>query len=265
MKALKFIAAIMFLVFAISASYAQTYYMANLMNSSQSATVTVNGYPLVTSSQLQDVSSSAPMNLWIWKGANTVKIHLEARDSKHSPSLSVAIIKQTSDQKETSLVKFVYPAKNEKPVYPYDKTITFDLADDTPSGFWGEAEPIVLDNASKSNAGDIVVQIFNAFQKKDLKKLHELRDYQLKDMAKTFGQNVENLSKSFDEDITEAFGSKDFKPVPFKKDDLNFNLLENGKVIMITLKDGTTPLSFGSFSIKDVFIGKVKGKYLLVR
>jgi hypothetical protein len=258
-----------FSAFSVPALTAQTYYMANISNYSQKAAVTINGYPLISNSA-KDSSSFAAINPWIWKGTNTIKIHLDARESSTSPSLTLTIQKQSADGKSSDILQFVYPAKNadgksENPVYPFDKTLSFELVENSPSDFWSEAEPITLDDASKDAAAGIVLQLFDAIVKKDIKKIHELKDYQLKDIAKMYNQGkTEEISKSLDESIDESLKSKDFKPVPFKKEDLVFILLDNGKVIKVTKNDGSNPINFGNLSM-DVFIGKVKGKYFQVR
>jgi hypothetical protein len=255
-----------------SAASAQAYYMINLRNAGQKATVMVNGYPVLTEGKTQDTSLSAPLNYWVVNGKNTVAIRLDRRDSTIGPSLDLKIIKQSAGA-ETTLLSFAYPAKakdgsgSEKPTYPFDTTLAFSLSDPTPSGFWKEAKPLALDAATRAEAEALVSQLHEAFGKKDLKKIISLRDYPIRETAAVFGGTYDDMLKNFKDDYSELINAPGFRPRPLKKEELRFTLFAGDRMMMVTAEDGSDPLVFDVASGKSaipVFIGKVGSKLIFI-
>ena len=259
-------------IFAEEGYYSLSYKMNSIV-----ASIELNGIVLTEASQDGFKSGvSTDLNLWIMPGENILKIKLlkpyQKGKNNSEPKIEAYIrlgqAGQTSEEGK-EIVNFIAPESGqEKITFPTEKEIKFTPDFAPPSELWNQAEQISLDEISKKEITKLIQSLHTAANSGNKKIFLSLNEFKSKDMPKAMLSPVEDNTN--DEKATGEF-LKMLKGKLVKiPDGLSFRLVANGKLVYVIDEKGndiikTKPTKEdGSFSV-PIYIGKVKGKWILAR
>ncbi|BDA78010.1 hypothetical protein LPTSP3_g09400 [Leptospira kobayashii] len=229
--------------------------------------VTYNGYT-VSSSKDTDISGQADVNFWTVPGKNEIKIKISPRKGKKEDSfgkkasirLLVGQQGQFPDEGE-EITNFEWEEKEDS-VLPLEKTIEFTPPFLPPSNLWKSAEKIEWNSDTKKSALEFVDSFSKALNSKDPKQIYPFIEFRAKDTSETryFPYQPEEEKKAL-EGMIKAIGSS----WKLEKKNVKFGTICNGMIGILTTAKGDPILTAKKGAALPLNLGKIAGKWVIVR
>lgn len=247
----------------------QNIYSLRFVLSELNCRMTVNGLRVLeTINGEPKTSAITSLNGLIMPGANTLEILLDTTLNKGFKFPKKATFDLfpfvASPQSEDSLAIWTYSYKDspQQPSFPAKLTFTFEVDDLPPSLFWKEAEELALDEATKEEIKQVILDIHTAIARKDTAAFFSLFDYQIDEVIRYYYHN-DLFKENWKQNIHTRLQSINLQPLDPSQYD--YHLLAGGKIIYVEA-DGQSPVRTLTGRGKiPILLGKVDGKIRLVR
>ncbi len=272
------------------------FFMLKIEKSTALLELTINGAPLVLPSRQGNLDTGESLNIWIKPGDNLLNVYLTWPDGlPYQPGLALCklhleALEQGQRMGDASpLADFVWPippptapslpavggvpAEPPAPTeyYPYEARIHFqiDPADAPPSRLWQEALPIPWNDSQKQAIIQRVSLLHKALDQKDMKALLKFLDFKAVDAGGTHYMAADAARQSQQEFFDYLFSIKEWGMEPLEPENLDFHLLADDHVLLVS-GSGMTPALRSSnpsgpkFSL-PIYFALIHDVWLIVR
>lgn len=246
------------------------YYIILYKNYSANLDLTYNGYTVTNSKGNTDSSGQADVNFWTIPGKNEIKLKITPRkikDKKEDLSdkrVSVRLFIGQQGQFPDEGIEFsnFEWKEGEGSDLPLEKTIEFTPPFLPPSNLWKLAEKIEWNRESQQSALEFVDSFSKALNSKDIKKIYPFIEFRGKDTseARYFPYNPEEEKKAL-EGMIKSIGST----WKLDKKNIQFGTICNGLIGTLTTAKGNDILTAKQGAALPLNLGKIAGKWVIVR
>ena len=220
------------------------------------AKVYLNGFLMFHVNGPSKVGGLPSLNGWVMPGKNVLTIEGKSTEANATMRINIVASPTPRQGEGREVVSYEHPADAS-----LNKNIEFEANLAPPSDFWGQAETITLDEATKEEALAFVKELHGAVESKDMDKVLNLMSYSMKESLKNNHQ-PEAFHKKQMEGFKRVFLQANVKPLPLGG--FEYKLAANDKVVIVTV-NGLSPLSMDRGGEIPIHLGKVNGKLIPVR
>ena len=238
--------------------------------------IEINGVPVSQGDFEFSGSGQTPVNVWLKPGKNIMTVKLKNLTGKKQDVqtfkvfLSKAKEGQYPDAGEM-LTKFEWNSDTSKEKLPLQKKLEFTPQPVPELEIWTKAEVLTLNPETEKGAKEFLQVLHQAHVKKDINKIAELMEFKSGEYDRAEFKKPEGMSsikKGLKEFMNHLKSSKaEYKPIDLTT--IKLNLVADGRVILVTDKDGKDPIvataSDGGDFFMPVYLAHIGGKWVLAR
>lgn len=262
---------------AANAADSKYIYQFTYQAGSVEAEVSINGVPIVLDKIGYSGTGSAPLNIWLKPEDNVLTVKLKGLpkskpgDSSHFKMfIARAEAGQYNDEGER-IVEFDWDSDSSKEKLPVEKKFDLKVKPPYTLELWTKADVLKLDADTEKAARAYLKAVSDAYVKADSGKIAEYNEFSLNDFSRANYQEISSLAQS-KKDLKEFFGmlkEQKAKFAPINAAKAKLQLVADGRLIMVTDKDGKPPLvaksADGGEFINPIYLGRVGGKWVVAR
>ena len=221
-----------------------THHLLKLITSGLTATVGLNGAPILIDPNGIGLNATFPVNPWLKPKENTLSIFLalplpapEVKLPEIDVYAELYSVKPNSPQGEPDvyLARFERNAKDFTPL-PVAREIPFVVTAPPPSNLWTEAARINgLSGSDQQQLRTLVQKFADALQRRDLDAISTLLEYKTKDCALANSQDPEEMRQVIRELYTdEMFTQPSYRVEGAQGNGLVFKLVAGGQMVWMS-------------------------------
>jgi len=254
------------------------------------ATIYLNDAPLISSTDLNNLRTQEPVNLWLLPGSNTLsfKIHPSInKNSANSPE------DQDEDQAELQLEVFSHTTSSSNPGskkiiaslnYRHsdtpaqlstgliqEKSVNFDFNFAIPVRLWHQASIISSIDSNDRKAITLLIEsLSNNITNRNTTAAINLQAYKIAEDALAENKTEERIRAATKDTYKWLFTQKNLslKSTSAQTDEFNFTLCCKHKLIHVTGPDNESAIIFESddlFFDLEIYLAKIEGKWIIAR
>ncbi|MFA4828208.1 MAG: hypothetical protein WC855_09945 [Thermodesulfovibrionales bacterium] len=233
----------------------------------------INGVTVDKISSEFSGAGSAPLNIWLKPGKNIFTIRLKLFPKSDSGSFKVFLAMaqkgQYAEQGE-KVFEFLWESGKSKDKLPLEKKIEFTPQSVPALELWTKTEQITLDADTEKAIRSFLKTLSDAYTKADAGKAAELQEFKVAEYSLALGGKEMSMSE-MKKEIKGYFSmlkSDKAKFTPIDTDGAKLQLVAENRLVLVTAKDGKSPLIAKSESgeyVVDIYLARINGKWVVAR
>ncbi|EQA54249.1 hypothetical protein CH370_07980 [Leptospira kmetyi] len=274
-KRLRFASMSIFFLFVLtSPSFSQTkggYYALVYSKSGVIGSIEFNGMTIVPESNKEDVTGQIDLNVWIRPGVNKIKVKgiRKRKEDEFAPRIKAILYLAQKGQfpdEGQRIAGFEWQEGEGKPILPLDEEVSFTPTEVPPSELWKIAEDIELNSEDKEKIQKLISDLYDAFRKKDEKKLFDLMEFRAKELAKARYESQEEYTEDLKKGIQAISKSIGGQLDKLDLKNLQYQVIADKKVVFVTTKSGNSPIENKKKGYSaPIHLSKIKGEWIISR
>ncbi|MAZ41064.1 hypothetical protein CL654_03020 [bacterium] len=173
-----------------------------------------------------------------------------------------------------TLAEIVWDSKTEKTDFPLNLKGKLSIKNAPAEWRWENAEVLTLNNKTKQELLSFFDVLYEKHKNKDIDGIFELERIAIEEFAVAFPRysslDFEKQKEQFQYSLNNNGG---YTLAPVNKDELEFSLVAEGRLVQIMDKEGRSPIRYlpnepddeGDSWPQRIFIGKINGEYKVLR